>query len=127
MNSLLANWKPNFLLLLTAAIWGLAFTAQKAALDHMGPFTFNAARFIIGSITLIPIIVLVSGFEKSNNRTVPANYKILLNGGWAGGLILFLGIPNSTRGLGLAKSTKPAPGLPASFCRRRPGRMDTTA
>ena len=106
MNSLLANWKPNSLLLVTAAIWGFAFTAQKAGLDHIGPFTFNAARFIIGSITLVPIIVLVGRFKKSNDRTAPAHYKILLNGGWAGGLILFLGMSMQQVGLQYTEAGK---------------------
>ena len=29
--------KSNLLLLLTAAIWGLAFVAQRVGMDHLGP------------------------------------------------------------------------------------------
>ncbi|MGA2640822.1 MAG: DMT family transporter, partial [Spirochaetia bacterium] len=42
------------LLLLTAVIWGMAFVAQKMGMDHVGPFTFNAVRFALGALVLLP-------------------------------------------------------------------------
>jgi len=41
-------------LLLASIIWGFAFVAQRAAMDHLGPFLFNAVRFGIGALTLLP-------------------------------------------------------------------------
>ena len=52
--------KANILLLLTAAIWGLAFVAQKVGAEHVGAFTFNGIRFALGSISLIPLILLLN-------------------------------------------------------------------
>lgn len=49
--------KANLLLLLTAAIWGLAFVAQRVGMDHMGPFTFNGVRFALGSLSLTPLLL----------------------------------------------------------------------
>ncbi len=46
----------DFLLLLTAAIWGFAFVAQRVGMDHMGPFTFNAVRFSLGALSLLPLL-----------------------------------------------------------------------
>ncbi len=43
------------LLVVTAVIWGLAFTAQRAGMDHLGPMTFNALRFALGTLVLIPL------------------------------------------------------------------------
>jgi drug/metabolite transporter (DMT)-like permease len=43
-------------LLFVAAIWGSAFVAQRLGMDEVGPFAFNAARFAVGSLTLIPIL-----------------------------------------------------------------------
>lgn len=43
-------------LLLVAAIWGSAFVAQRMGMDRVGPLAFNAARFALGSLTLIPIV-----------------------------------------------------------------------
>ncbi len=43
------------LLLVTAtAIWGLAFVAQKSAMDHLGPLSFSGARFLLGGVVLLP-------------------------------------------------------------------------
>jgi len=43
------------LLLLTAMIWGVAFVAQRAGMDYVGPFTYNAVRFALGSLALLPL------------------------------------------------------------------------
>ena len=60
--------KANILLLLTAAIWGLAFVAQKVGAEHVGAFTFNGIRFALGSISLIPLILLLN--KKKENSDV---------------------------------------------------------
>ena len=44
MNTVSHKYRQSALLLLTAAIWGSAFVAQKTGMDYVGPFTFNAAR-----------------------------------------------------------------------------------
>lgn len=48
--------RSSLMLALTALIWGVAFVAQSVGMDYVGPFTFNAARFIIGGLVLIPCI-----------------------------------------------------------------------
>ena len=45
----------NGLLLLTALIWGFGFVAQRLGMDHVGPFTFNGIRFILGGLCLLPL------------------------------------------------------------------------
>jgi drug/metabolite transporter (DMT)-like permease len=52
------NLKSEFLLLVTAAIWGFAFVAQRAGMEHVGPFTFNGIRFALGSLALALILIL---------------------------------------------------------------------
>jgi drug/metabolite transporter (DMT)-like permease len=44
------------LLLVTAAIWGFAFVAQRVGMDHVGPFTYNGVRFALGALTLAPLL-----------------------------------------------------------------------
>ncbi len=46
----------DLLLLLTAAIWGFAFVAQRIGNAYMGPFTFNAIRFSLGAVALMPLL-----------------------------------------------------------------------
>ena len=44
------NWKSPLLLLTTAFIWGIAFVAQSAGMEYVGPFTFGAARSLLAVI-----------------------------------------------------------------------------
>lgn len=46
----------NSLLLLTAAIWGLGFVAQSLGMDHLSPYMFNSLRFLLGALSLLPLI-----------------------------------------------------------------------
>ena len=46
--------RARLLLLLAAAVWGMAFTAQRAGMEHMGPMLFNALRFLLGALVLVP-------------------------------------------------------------------------
>ncbi|MDR2402598.1 MAG: DMT family transporter [Spirochaetaceae bacterium] len=50
--------KADVLLLLTAGIWGFGFVAQRSGMEYVGPFTFNGIRFILGSLSLLPLIFL---------------------------------------------------------------------
>jgi drug/metabolite transporter (DMT)-like permease len=52
--AVLAN---DALLLLTAAIWGFAFVAQRAGMEHVGPFWFTSVRFALGSLSLVPLVL----------------------------------------------------------------------
>ena len=44
----------NVILLLTGAIWGMAFVAQATAMETIGPFLFVAARFLLAALVLVP-------------------------------------------------------------------------
>ncbi len=46
-------------LFITAIIWGTAFVAQSAGMDYLGPFSFNAIRYGMGAIVLIPVILIL--------------------------------------------------------------------
>ncbi|PWG60521.1 EamA/RhaT family transporter [Bifidobacterium catulorum] len=48
-------------LLLTAMIWGFAFVSQVAGMDSTTPMFFNAARFTLGAISLLPILLMRKG------------------------------------------------------------------
>lgn len=48
----------DFLLLLTAMIWGFAFVAQRAGMGSIGPFAYNAARYALGALSLLPILMI---------------------------------------------------------------------
>lgn len=91
--------KSNILLLLTAIIWGFAFVAQRVGMKFLGPFTFNAVRFLLGSISLIPIIM----FYKSKSEESTNNFKNAILPGIISGIFLFLG--SSFQQVGLQGTT----------------------
>lgn len=50
--------RQSLILLVTATIWGTAFVAQSVGMEQVGPFTFIAARFALGALALLPVILL---------------------------------------------------------------------
>ncbi len=48
--------RADLLLLLVALVWGSAFVAQRLGMEQVGPFAFNATRFAVGALMLIPIM-----------------------------------------------------------------------
>ena len=78
--------RSGLLLLLTAGIWGLAFVAQRASTEHIGPFTFNAIRFLLGSVSLAPVL-LVAQRRRGKARTDFKTKDVLLGVAAAGGVL----------------------------------------
>ena len=78
--------QANLMLLVTAAIWGFAFVAQRVAMDHMGPFSFNAVRFLLGAASLLPLIWFFSR-KKAVATTTAAKTSVWLAGGVAGAIL----------------------------------------
>ena len=44
--------------LLCTFIWGTTFIAQDTGMDKIGPLTFNALRFFVGFLSIIPFALL---------------------------------------------------------------------
>jgi drug/metabolite transporter (DMT)-like permease len=44
----------TLLLVIATFFWGMAFIAQKSAMDSMGPLTFLAARYLLGGVLILP-------------------------------------------------------------------------
>ncbi len=85
------NARGSLLLLLASFIWGTAFVAQSVGMEHVGPFTFMAVRSFIGSLSLLPVILLQSRRRraKDEGRPMSAEQKrSLLRGGLVCGLVL---------------------------------------
>lgn len=80
--------KSNLMLLLCAMIWGSAFVAQSAGMDHIGPWTFNAMRSLIGGFTLLLLMPFLDRVRKVRKEEAHANNKALLTGGIACGFVL---------------------------------------
>jgi drug/metabolite transporter (DMT)-like permease len=91
--------KSNLLLLLTAVIWGFAFVAQRAGMEFIGPFTFNTARFALGSLSLIPLLLINQKRKFEKEKFLPLKDKKFLFGGLSAGTVLFLGATFQQGGL----------------------------
>jgi len=91
------------MLLLTAIIWGTAFTAQRVAGDHVGAFTFNASRFLIGTVALLPILSVSCVKSRRSGKPVDFGGKKLLVGGILCGTALFLA--SSLQQIGISHTT----------------------
>ena len=55
-----------FSALLCTFIWGTTFIAQDTGMDDIGPFTFNAVRFFVGFLAIVPLAIL---FEKKKFKS----------------------------------------------------------
>ena len=96
--------KADACLLLTATIWGFAFVAQRVGMDHVGPFTFNGIRFALGSLSLVPLMLLTREDAARVERTVPRpGISLLTLGGGLAGFALFMGA--SLQQVGLVYTT----------------------
>lgn len=93
--------RAEILLLLAALFWGIAFVPQKIAMQHIEPLAFNAWRFLLGGLLLIPIVYWLSSRralpasewqpgEESGHR-VKDTWRACLPGGAVLGFWLFLG------------------------------------
>lgn len=78
----------SLLLLLTAAIWGFAFVAQSVGMDYVQPFTFTAARSLIGGIVLLPFIFIRAQKAGRTSEEKSASWKQALPGGIICGVLL---------------------------------------
>ena len=76
--------------LLCTFIWGTTFIAQDTGMDYIGPFTFNAVRFFVGFLALIPFAFY---FEKNKFKTSlkKSNKKNFIHLAILIGLSLFFG------------------------------------
>jgi len=75
--------------LLCTFIWGTTFIAQDTGMDKIGPLTFNAVRFFIGFLSIIPFALL---FEKKKiTKEINNNKRLFCKLLFWIGLFLFLG------------------------------------
>ncbi len=80
--------KTDLLMLITAAIWGFAFVAQREGMETMGPFLFSGVRFLIGVVVLLPVIWFLSKKPQQNHKAEVSTKKLIFAGTIAG-LLLF--------------------------------------
>ncbi|MCL2350178.1 MAG: DMT family transporter [Defluviitaleaceae bacterium] len=93
---------------LAAAIWGGSFVTQRIAGEHMGAFTYNAMRFFLGALSLLPVIKLFEK-EKPNREKIK---KTWLVGLMAGGCVF---LAANLQQFGIVLSDSPSSASEAGF------------
>lgn len=83
--------KASIMLFITSIIWGLAFVAQAQGMEHIGPFTFTAARSLVAIIFLYLTYIFFNKTSKSY-REQKFDMKRTIRGGVLCGLVFTFGI-----------------------------------
>ena len=63
--------RGSLLLLLGSVIWGAAFVAQRAGMENVGPFTFSAARMLLGAAIMTPVARLLENRDRKAGNPPP--------------------------------------------------------
>ena len=87
--------QASILLFLTAVIWGGGFVAQRLAMQQLGPYFFNGFRFLLGAITLIPVMLV----RKTQSSPENLSWKKTIFVGIIAGSFLFFGATFQQLGL----------------------------
>ena len=69
------------MLLSASLIWGVAFVAQSAGMQYVGPYTFTAVRSVLAAIGLGILIIVL---DRTNMKSKNNDKKVL----WRAGIIL---------------------------------------
>ena len=78
-----------FCALLCTFIWGTTFIAQDTGMDNIGPFTFNAVRFFVGFLAIVPLAFLFEVKKFKSEFKLDLKTFVILS--FLIGLSLFLG------------------------------------
>ena len=95
------SFQANLILLLTALIWGFGFVAQRMGMDHLGPYTFNVCRFLVGAFSLLPLLFFLRKKEGGSTKPNPSFWKFSILAGFAlfgGATLQQVGIQYTTVG-----------------------------
>lgn len=78
----------NYLFLFLAAlVWGLGFVSQSVGANYLSAFAFNALRFPLAFLVLIPLLLVR---KKTNKSEYTKSKRMALAGGILCGIMLFL-------------------------------------
>lgn len=99
--------KGSILLLIAALIWGSSFVSQRIGMNYVEPFTFNACRSLMGSVTLIPVIYFMRKANAKNSVLDKEDKAVLNRRSIKGGLIcgLALSIASSFQQIGISMTS----------------------
>lgn len=82
------------MMIIAAMIWGITFIVQSEGAKHIEPFFFNAVRFWIGALFILPISLLRSKIDtgKATFWKESDNKKVTVTGAFVDSIAIFLGV-----------------------------------
>ena len=95
------QFQANLILLITALIWGFGFVAQRMGMDHLGPYAFNVWRFLVGALSLLPLLFFLRKKGSASTDFNPSFWKFSIVAGFAlfgGATLQQVGIQYTTVG-----------------------------
>lgn len=92
------EFKASIMLFFTSIIWGLAFVAQTQGMEHIGPFTFTAARSVVAIIFLYLTYIFFNKTSKAY-REQKFDMKRTVRGGVLCGLVFTVAMNLQQMGL----------------------------
>lgn len=100
----------SIMLTVCAVVWGSSFVAQTTGAEFVGPFTFISLRSLLGSLSLIPVILIMNAMKKKKGtfeeRTEEKKGKgFFIIGGLACGICLC--VASVLQQMGIDKGTSP--------------------
>ena len=102
--------RQNVFPVLAALIWGTAFVAQSVAADHVGPFTFTAARSAVAFVFLLVLCLVFRCLRRRDfqeeAQARPGSWRDLAIGGICCGVVLTMGTNLQQMGLETTTSGK---------------------
>src|ERR1043165_2403671 len=91
--------KADLTLLLVSIIWGSAFVAQRVAAQMGSVYLFNAARYFLASMVVLPFAVRAGRHSSPRSTVSREQYRWMI----IAGFVLFVG--SATQQLGVAYTT----------------------
>lgn len=96
----------SYLLLLgCSVVWGFAFVAQRLGAEHVGAYSFNAVRGLLGAAILLPLVGYLDRRARLNHAEAVRAWRSSLGPGAFLGLMFFggqtlqqLGVEQTTAG-----------------------------
>lgn len=112
--------KNAIMLMIAALIWGVAFVAQSVGMEHVGPFTFNGVRCLVGAVALLPVIFFFdrkkkqekNSQEEKKEREIGTKKDLIMGGLLCGG---FLFLASSLQQIGIQYTTTGKAGFVTAF------------
>lgn len=95
--------RSYLLLVLCSLIWGFAFVAQRLGAEHLGAFSFNASRGVLGAAALLPLLWFLDRRARLSTHERVQAWRAVVGPGVFLGLMFFGG--QTLQQMGVAETT----------------------